>query len=109
MQHVFLRGALTKQALACLFFVHACNMYFARLKAKIIHNKMNIKMLRNFNFKIRQANGLEACPSTYDLLLIFNLDKMSERQATLIAKYHPLSTRRAPLAHPPRLPCGEGR
>ena len=100
MQHVFLRGALTKQALACLFFVHACNMYFARLKAKIIHNKMNIKMLRNFNFKIRQANGLEACPSTYDLLLIFNLDKMSERQGALIAKYLP----RAPPEHPLRLP-----
>ena len=42
--------------------------------------------------KIRQANGLEACPSTYDLLLIFDLDKMSERQGTLIAKYHPPST-----------------
>ena len=96
MQHVFLRGALTKQALACLFFVHACNMYVARLKAKIIHNKMNIKMSRNFNFKIRQANGLEACPSTYDLILIFNLDKMSERDP---------DRKVPPAEHPPRTPC----
>ena len=53
---------------------------------------------------ICQANGLDACPSTYDLLLIFNLDKMSERQGTLIAKYPPPRTPRAPLAHPSRTP-----
>ena len=68
MQHVFLRGALTKQALACLFFVHACNMYFA----------------------------LEACPSTYDLVLIFNLDKVSERDP---------DRKVPPAEHPPRTPC----
>ena len=31
MRHVFLRGALTKQALACPF--HACNMYFCAMTA----------------------------------------------------------------------------
>ena len=61
-----------------------------------------LKYVLIFNhYKIRQANGLEACPSTYDLLLIFNLDKMSERQGTLIAKYLP----RAPAEHPLRTPC----